>query len=126
LKKRSKMIVSKIIFLNGCSSAGKTSLVKAIQHLSEEPFLSSGVDATFAALPAKYFSDFPVGGEKAEQGVQFIPSIDPEGFPILKVKTGSYAQKFSQSVPKIIKQLADDGHNIIIDEAIKDRKVLEN
>ena len=116
--------MSKIIFLNGCSSSGKTSLAKAIQHLSEEPWLYSGIDLTFAALPAKYFSDSPGGGEKAVQGVQFIPDVDSEGFPVLKVKNGPYAEKFSQSIPKIIKQLADDGHNLVIDEVIKSRKVL--
>ncbi|KLL02006.1 MAG: chloramphenicol 3-O phosphotransferase [Mycoplasmataceae bacterium RC_NB112A] len=115
----------KIILLNGCSSAGKTSLVKAIQYLSEEPFLSSGIDTTFAALPAKYFSNDPGGGGKASQGVKFISEVDPTGFPILKVKTGPYAKKFYTSITKIIKQLASDGHNLVIDEVIWERERLE-
>ena len=77
-------------------------------------------------MPAKYFSDAPGGGGKADQGVQFIRSIDPAGFPILEIKMGSYARKFWLSVPKIIKQLADDGHNLIIDEAIWEKEYLEN
>src|ERR1044071_9739551 len=110
-------MASKIIFLNSCSSAGKTSLVKAIQHLSEEPWLSSGVDATFASLPAKYFSEAP-NSERKFEGVQFIKSVDKDGFPIVEIKYGSYANKFYRSVPKLVKQLADDGHNLVIDEAI--------
>jgi chloramphenicol 3-O-phosphotransferase len=45
--------LGKIVFLNDCSSAGKTSLAKAIQHLSEEPFLFVGIDTLFGAMPRK-------------------------------------------------------------------------
>lgn len=34
--------------------------------------------------------------------------------------------KFYQSVPKVIKQLADEGHNLVIDEAIWEREKIEN
>jgi chloramphenicol 3-O phosphotransferase len=114
--------MSKIIFLNGCSSAGKTSLVKAIQHLNEEPWLTFGIDTFFKALSPKYLP----GGKKAEEGIQFVPGVDQEGFPIMEVKGGSYAKKISASAPKMIKQLADDGHNLIIDEVIWEKKDLEN
>src|SRR4051812_24057034 len=107
-------MASKIIFLNGCSSAGKTSLVKVIQHLSEEPWLTFGIDAILEAMPDKYFGF----GKQAELGIQFVSSIDRQGFPITEVKTGSYGKLVSNSVPKIIKLLADDGHNIIVDEVI--------
>jgi len=33
-----------IIFLNGCSSAGKSTIARAIQHLSEKPLLLIGID----------------------------------------------------------------------------------
>ena len=114
--------MSKIIFLNGCSSAGKTSLVKAIQHLSEEPWLTSGVDVSFATMPAKYLP----GGKKASEGINFVPGMDQEGFPIMRVESGDYGKKFVQSVHKVVKQLVDDGHNLIIDEAIWEKKDLEN
>lgn len=114
-------MASKIIFLNGCSSAGKTSVVKAIQYLSEEPWLTFGIDAILEAIPDKYFGF----GLNAEQGFQFVSTIDQEGFSVTEVKTGPYGEKVSNSVPKIIKQLVDDGHNLIIDEVIWERKDLE-
>ena len=103
-----------IIFLNGCSSAGKTSLVKAIQHLSEDFWLTFGIDVALEAMPDKYVGS----GEKANQGFHFLSSVDEEGFPVTEVKTGSYGEKVSNSVPKIIKQLVDNGLNLIVDEVI--------
>lgn len=115
----------KIIFLNGCSSAGKTSLVKAIQMLGSEPWLTLGVDSLFATLPAKYFINSP-NSEKKFEGVQFIKKVDKDGFPIVEIKEGSYAKKFYQSVPKLVKQLVDDEHNLVIDEVIWEKKLLES
>ncbi|CAG8765158.1 3937_t:CDS:2 [Gigaspora margarita] len=63
-------------------------------------------------LPVKYVG----GGEKATEGFHFVSSIDKEGLPITEVKTGPYGKKVSASVPKIIRQLVDDGHNVIVDE----------
>jgi len=114
--------MNKMIFLNGPSSAGKTSLVKAIQHLSEEPWLTSGVDVSFAVMPAKYLP----GGQKADEGINFVPRTDEKGFPIMKVESGDYGKKVSQSIRKAVKCLADDGHNLILDEVIWNKKDLEN
>ena len=83
------MTKSKIILLNGPSSVGKTSLVKAIQHLSEEPWLTTGVDVSFAVMPAKYLP----GGKKASEGINFVSGTDEKGFPIMKVESGDYGKK---------------------------------
>ena len=43
-----------IIFINGTSSSGKTSLVKALQKHLPEPFLDMGIDRFIWMLPARY------------------------------------------------------------------------
>ncbi|CAJ0894896.1 11240_t:CDS:2 [Entrophospora sp. SA101] len=73
-------------------------------------------------MPPKYLPF----GEKAHEGIQFISGIDKEGFPIVEIQTGSYGEKVGKSIPKIIKQLADDGHNLIIDEVIWEKEDLKN
>jgi chloramphenicol 3-O phosphotransferase len=45
-----------IILLNGASSSGKTSLVKAIQQAFEEPFLAAGIDRFLWMLPGRYLN----------------------------------------------------------------------
>jgi chloramphenicol 3-O phosphotransferase len=44
----------KIILLNGASSSGKTSLLKAFQDLSPEPFLDLGIDRFIFGMPERY------------------------------------------------------------------------
>ncbi len=43
-----------IIILNGASSSGKTSIVKAFQALMEAPYIDAGLDRFLWMLPARY------------------------------------------------------------------------
>jgi chloramphenicol 3-O phosphotransferase len=43
-----------IIFVNGTSSSGKTSLVRALQSRLEQPYLDLGIDRFIFALPGRY------------------------------------------------------------------------
>lgn len=100
-----------IILLNGCSSAGKSTLARALQFLSEKPYLLIGIDTFFHMMPAAY-----VGfGDKADQGFHFIPEHDDLG-PLMRIENGPYGKAIGNTIPKVIKTLADDGHDIILDE----------
>jgi chloramphenicol 3-O phosphotransferase len=109
-----------IILLNGCSSSGKTTIAKAIQHLSDEPWLLVGIDTFFQMMPSKY-----VGfGEKANEGYHFIPGKDEEG-PLMGIESGSFGNAVTRSIPKVAQSLAKDGHNLILDEVLRTDKELE-
>jgi chloramphenicol 3-O phosphotransferase len=43
-----------IIILNGTSSSGKTSILKALQKLMEEPYLDAGIDRFIFSMPRRY------------------------------------------------------------------------
>lgn len=43
-----------IILLNGASSSGKTSILKALQDILEEPYVDAGLDKFLWMLPARY------------------------------------------------------------------------
>lgn len=43
-----------IIFINGTSSSGKTSLLKALQNRLKEPYLDMGIDRFIWMLPKRY------------------------------------------------------------------------
>jgi len=44
----------KIIIINGASSSGKTSIIKAVQKVMEEPYLDAGLDRFLWMLPKRY------------------------------------------------------------------------
>ena len=106
--------MSKIIFLNGCGSSGKTSIAKAIQHESPELWLSFGVD-TFIDM-------IPFG--RQEPYLKFIPGQNERG-PIMHVESGAEGGKLFRVMPQFAEMLADRGNNLIIDEVIFDEEALK-
>jgi chloramphenicol 3-O phosphotransferase len=47
-------MIGAVIFLNGTSSSGKTSTVRALQDALEPPFLEMALDRLIFMLPARY------------------------------------------------------------------------
>jgi chloramphenicol 3-O phosphotransferase len=115
-------MANKIILLNGCSSAGKSSISEKIMELSEEPWLNFSLSTFWNALSPKY-KGF---GEKSNEGLQFILRHNKQGLPINEVKINAYGEKLFDSMPKVFKQLANDEHNLIIEEVILEQKYLRN
>lgn len=50
------MATGRVIVLNGTSSSGKTTLLKAIQERSASPWLDLGLDRFLTTLPTRYLS----------------------------------------------------------------------
>jgi chloramphenicol 3-O phosphotransferase len=101
---------SKIIFLNGCASAGKSTLAKAIQELSKEKFLYVGIDTLFSALPRKIVGS----DQKAKEGFRYL--IDLKTGDLIEMKVSPYAGLVFSCLPKVVKLLANNGLNVIFDE----------
>ena len=96
--------------MNGCASAGKSTLAKAIQELSKEKFLYIGIDTLFGALPRKIVGS----DQKAEAGFRYV--IDPKTGDLIEMKVSPYARLVFSCLPKVVKLLADNGLNVIFDE----------
>jgi chloramphenicol 3-O phosphotransferase len=58
-----------IILLNGTSSSGKTTLLKTLQMVLDEPFLDAGLDRFLWMLPARYL-DRPLWDDVLGRAVQ--------------------------------------------------------
>ncbi|HEY2810817.1 MAG TPA: AAA family ATPase [Rhabdochlamydiaceae bacterium] len=102
-----------IIYLNGPSSSGKTTLAKALQHVFEEPFLHVGIDKIIGWMPEK-INDW-TGGE-APLGYSWKKSQDEAGNPIQELQAGPYAQKIGAMFREVVLALAKMGHHIIVDD----------
>lgn len=101
--------MSKIILLNGCGSSGKSSIAKSIQHLSNDVWITFGIDTFIDMLPTN----------KQELYFKFIPDQNERG-ATMRVESGPDAAKFFSAMPKFAAMLADKGNNIVIDEVFLD------
>jgi chloramphenicol 3-O phosphotransferase len=102
-----------IIFLNGTSSAGKSSIAYKLQEHSNEPMLHVGCDHFFGMMHPKYFSN----DLNADQGYSFIRDTS-KSMPVFTVQKGPVGQQLSHAMHRAMKTLADNGFNLVIDEVL--------
>lgn len=103
----------KIIYLNGPSSSGKTTLAKALQNAFSEPFLHIGIDKLIGFMPAK-FNNWE--GGSAPLGFSWEPDLDPTGHPIYQIHAGPFAKKIIGTLKDIAILLASQNYNLIIED----------
>ena len=93
-----------IIFLNGTSSSGKTTIAKALQEKSVAPYMHLSVDDFFHMYPERYIS--PTSQEDAEIFISFIPAVI-SGFH------------------QCISALARSGNHLIVDHVLQEAEWLK-
>lgn len=106
--------VSKIIFLNGCGSSGKSSIARGIQQLSLDHWLTFGVDTFIEMTPE----------DKQEAYFKMIPGENERG-PTMRVEPESAGHTLFGVMPRFAALLADRGHHLIIDEVLFDEGSLK-
>ncbi|GAB4184674.1 MAG: hypothetical protein Tsb0015_00950 [Simkaniaceae bacterium] len=102
-----------IIYLNGPSSSGKTTLAKALQDSFPEPYLHLGIDKIISFMPEKINN---WQGGPAPLGFSWEPATDPTGHPIFQIKAGPFAKKLIRTLKNIAQLLAAQHYNLIIDD----------
>lgn len=102
-----------IIYLNGPSSSGKSTLAQALQQELNPPFLHIGIDRVIGMMPDK-LNNWE-GGE-APEGFSWKQTVDETGYPIHEIQMGPFAKKMSQTLKEIVLTLSRMGHFIIIDD----------
>ena len=105
--------MSKIIYLNGPSSSGKTTLAQALQQSFEELFLHLGIDKIIGFMPAKVNN---WEGGDAPIGFCWKPDVDPTGHPTYHIHAGPFAKKIVRSLKDIALLLIAQHYNLIIDD----------
>lgn len=102
-----------VIFLNGPSSAGKTTLAKMIQEKAPTYFLHFGVDKMSGMMPAKT-NDWV--SDSVKDGYFWKIIIDEDGYQLAEIQQGIYGQAISTLLKKLILTMLQEGHNVVIDE----------
>lgn len=109
-----KVKKGKVIYLNGPSSAGKSSLTLTLQQELSEPYLQIGIDTMIAMMPEK-INNWTGKGE-VPLGYSWSSECDENGTLIKTLSVGPYAQRMEPLLREIVRTLVGEGHNVIVDD----------
>lgn len=102
------MIPAQIIYLNGPSSSGKTTIARALQAALDPPFLHIGIDHVIGMMPAKCNN---LVGESDVPGFSW-----KRGEAGAEIQTGPFGEKMVQTLKALVLTLAGTGHRVIVDD----------
>ncbi len=95
-----------IIFLNGCTSSGKSSIAAAMQARLAAPYLRMGIDDAFATVPPRY--------HQHKEG--FFFGRDERG--LVRLNMGTVARAALRAHRHGTAAAARSGANLILDEVL--------
>jgi chloramphenicol 3-O phosphotransferase len=99
----------RIVLLNGVGSAGKSSIAKALQAMTAEPFLHVEMDAFLEMLPEAGFGH--------PDGLTF-ETVPEDGKPSIVITTGPVAERALRGMRHAIVAMAAQGNNLIVDDVL--------
>ncbi|MCJ8323850.1 MAG: AAA family ATPase [Rhizobiales bacterium] len=111
-----------IIFLNGASSAGKTSIVKQLQATLGNNYLHIGIDKFLGMMPEKS-NDWV--GETPTDGFYWQKIALANGAPAFKIAVGEYGKKINNAYRKTVANLAQMGLKLIVDDVTNGNEELQ-
>ena len=102
-------MTARIVLLNGVGSAGKSSIAKALQTMTNEPFLHVQMDAFLDMLPAASIGH--------ADGLVF-ETIEQDGKPSVVIRSGPVADRAFRGMRHAVAAMAAQGNNLVIDEVL--------
>ena len=93
-----------VIFLNGTSSSGKTTIAKALQEKLTEPYMYVSIDNYFHMYPERFFR--PTSEQESKVLERIIPAV-------------------VSGLHRSVAALAQAGNNVLVDNLLQDEGSLE-
>ena len=110
------MISSRVIVLNGVSSAGKTSLARAIQQHAKSTFLHVEMDAFISFLP---------NGHEFRPEWFKLDSIDSEFGKLPRISNGQRGEALLGVMRNFVIEAAKSGLDLVVDEVCHAKEVTQ-
>jgi chloramphenicol 3-O phosphotransferase len=104
-------MTAKIVLLNGVGSAGKSSIAKALQEMTTEPYLHVQMDAFLEMLPETLQENLP--------GFAYRTTWE-DGKPSVAIEAGPVGRRAMQGMRHAIAAMARQGNNLIVDDVMLD------
>ena len=101
-------MLGNVIFLNGCSSAGKTTLALELQKLSKEHYQYIALDQFRDGLPPGLKRINSPKDDPGYRGLNVVPEIK-NGQPVTSIKFGDYGEEVLKVMRRSVSQLGKSG-----------------
>lgn len=118
-------MTGRIIFLNGSSSAGKTTLAKVLQDRLNDPWFHIALDQFRDGMPGRYRGMNAPEGTPGHMGMNVVPAQCGDTV-VTEVVLGEVGQSMLRGMHKAISAFATAGNNVIIDDLIMQPETLEH
>lgn len=99
----------RIVLLNGVGSAGKSSIARALQTMTAEPFLHVQMDMFIAMLPDAL--------QDHTDGFAY-ETIQQDGKPSVVIRTGPVGEIILRGMRHAVAAMAGQGNNLIVDDVL--------
>ena len=103
-------MAGRVLFLNGASSAGKTTLVFSLQSVLTETWVSVGVDQWIISAPLRLFG--------SEEGHRFVEGP--------RIEIGPEFRRIHRAWHRATVTLLEQGLNVIVDEVLLDPELRDD
>lgn len=119
------MQAGKLIFLNGTSSAGKTTLAHALQESLADVWQHIALDQFRDGLPDRYRGLNAPEGTTGQRGLNVVPVRHCNGV-LTEVHFGEDGRRMLRGMRRGIAAMAHEGVNVIIDDIILEDDFLQD
>ena len=116
-------MLGNVILLNGCSSAGKTTLARELQKLSKEHYQYIALDQFRDGLPPSLRGLNSPKEDPGYRGLNVVPEIK-NGRPVTSIKFGDYGEEVLKVMRRAVSQLAKAGCCVVVDDILFEKKYL--
>lgn len=118
-----------IILLNGISSAGKSTLAKALQDAISHPYLLFGFDSLVFMMPERYWKSAATAEQAdksySQEGVEMVEAQQPDEPKKVVAVFGPVFRTMISSMAPVVATLVKQGTSVIFDHVLHDQQMYE-
>lgn len=118
-------MTGRIIFLNGSSSAGKTTLAHTLQDKLDEPWFHIALDQFRDGMPGRWRGMNAPPNTPGHDGLNVVP-VKQNDEMITEVQFGLVGQSMLKGMHRAIAAFANSDNNVIIDDLLLDAGILQD
>lgn len=117
--------MSNVILLNGCSSAGKTTLALALQNQLKAPYQHVALDQFRDGMPGRVRGMNSPPGDPGASGLNVVPG-KLNGEWVTHIRFGDYGERVLAGMRRTVAALTELGCNVIVDDLLFERAYLDD